>query len=101
MENLKLCPFCGGIPELTHRTDRVIGAEIEIEWSIRCPFCFCQRVRKGHYNVGNDGKLYLVVLELLAIFSKLDDRTGGKRHENQGNDVAGSRDVAGGRGEDL
>ena len=59
MEKLKPCPFCGGIPELTHRTAKPIGAEIEIEWSIRCPFCFCQRKRIGHYNVGNDGKLYL------------------------------------------
>lgn len=45
--------------------------------------------------------LTIIVLELLAIFSKLDERTGGKRHEDQGNDIAGSRDVAGGRGEDL
>lgn len=59
MEKLKPCPFCGGIPELTHRTSKHLGAEIEIEWSIRCPFCFCQRVRIGRYNVGNDGKLYL------------------------------------------
>lgn len=59
MEKLKPCPFCGRIPELTHRTSKPIGAEIEIEWSIRCPFCFCQRTRIGRYNVGNDGKLYL------------------------------------------
>ena len=59
MEKLKPCPFCGRIPELTHRTSKPLGAEIEIEWSIRCPFCFCQRVRIGRYNVGNDGKLYL------------------------------------------
>ena len=39
--------------------------------------------------------LTIIVMELLAIFSKLNDLTGGKRHENQGNDVAGSRDVAG------
>lgn len=45
--------------------------------------------------------LTIIALELLAIFSKLDERTGGKRHEDQGNDVAGSRNVAGGRGEDL
>ena len=53
-----------------------------------------------------DGKmvnvlLTIIVLELLAIFSKLDERTGGKRHEDKGNDVTGSRNVAGGRGEDL
>lgn len=59
MEKLKPCPFCGGIPELTHRISKTLGAEIEIEWSIRCPFCFCRRVRIGNYNVGNDGKLYL------------------------------------------
>ena len=59
MEKLKPCPFCGGIPELTHRTSKTLGAEIEIEWSIRCPFCLCLRARIGHYNVGNDGKLYL------------------------------------------
>lgn len=45
--------------------------------------------------------LTIIVLELLAIFSKLDERAGGKRHEDSGNDVAGSRNVAGGRGEDL
>ena len=45
--------------------------------------------------------LTIIVLELLAIFSKLDERTGGKRHEDQGNDVTRSRNVAGGRGEDL
>lgn len=45
--------------------------------------------------------LTIIVLELLAIFSKLDERTGGRKHEDQGNDVAGSRNVAGGRGEDL
>lgn len=59
MENLKPCPFCGEIPELTHRTSKPLGAEIEIEWSIMCPYCLCRRVRIGHYNVGNDGKLYL------------------------------------------
>ena len=37
----------------------------------------------------------------LVIFSKLDERTGGRKHEDQGNDVAGSRNVAGRRGEDL
>lgn len=45
--------------------------------------------------------LTIIALELLAVFSKLDELMGGKRHEDQGNDVAGSRDVAGGRGEDL
>lgn len=45
--------------------------------------------------------LTIIALELLTIFSKLDERTGGRKHEDQGNDVAGSRNVAGGRGEDL
>lgn len=45
--------------------------------------------------------LTIIVLELLAIFSKLDERTGGKRHEDQRNDTSRSRNVAGGRGEDL
>lgn len=45
--------------------------------------------------------LTIIVFELLAIISMLDELMGEKRHEDQGNDVAGSRDVAGGRGEDL
>lgn len=45
--------------------------------------------------------LTIIVLELLAIFSKLDERTGGKRHEDKRNDTSRSRNVDGGRGEDL
>ena len=61
MEKLKPCPFCGKNPKLTHRISKTLDAEIEIEWTIRCPFCFCQRVRIGYYNVGDDGKLYMSV----------------------------------------
>lgn len=30
MEKLKPCPFCGRIPELTHRTAKPIGAELKL-----------------------------------------------------------------------
>lgn len=45
--------------------------------------------------------LTIIALGLLAVFSKLDELMGGKRHEDKGNDVTGSRNVAGRRGEDL
>lgn len=45
--------------------------------------------------------LTIIAIELLTIISMLDELMGEKKHEDQGNDVAGSRNVAGGRGEDL
>lgn len=61
MENLKTCPFCGVRPFLCNRvTDRKpIGADIEVEWYVKCPNCGCMKVRKGYYEIKADGKLYL------------------------------------------
>ena len=44
--------------------------------------------------------LTIIVIELLTIISMLDELMG-KKHEDQRNDTSRSRNVAGGRGEDL
>ena len=45
--------------------------------------------------------LTIIAIELLTIISMLDNLMGEKKHEDQRNDASRSRNVAGGRGEDL
>lgn len=57
---LKLCPFCGGIPETKVRVTQIGDDEDHINFTVYCPVCgtykskTSYRVENG-YNAGNKG----------------------------------------------
>lgn len=69
MEEIKVCPFCGEIPQLNHeihinKDNRGMAPhhEIEIGWEVRCMNCGTMKKSFGRtfYTMGKDGQFCVV-----------------------------------------